>query len=292
MSRLGTRRSTILKRRSSGSERLILFVKRFGIGIAVVAAAFWLCSWFVMSGALERAQNSIETAVLNTTGGWGFKVRNIMVDGRRYTDPDTLKAMVNMEKGDPIFAFHPGEAKAMIEKISWVKSAHVERRLPDTIYIRLEERKPLALWQRNQKLALIDSDGVVLTDQNLSRWKKLMIVVGDDAPKKASELISMLDAEPVIEERVEAATLVSGRRWDLKLKSGADVKLPEEELGLALRKLAVNHEEEALLDKDVLSIDVREEGRITVRTKPGAAQDYTKESAKAGFTPTSAGKPI
>ncbi len=251
--------------------------------------AFWIGSWFVMSGGMARTHQKIENALLNTTAGWGFEVKNILVDGRHYTDPDTLRAMVNMEKGDPIFAFHPSEAKEMLEKLSWVKTAHVERRLPDTIYIRLEERKPLALWQRNQKLALIDADGVVLTEHNLSPWKNLMIVVGDDAPKKAAGLITMLQAEPVIEERVEAATLISGRRWDLKLKSGADVKLPEEELGLALRKLAVNHEEEALLDKDVLSIDVREEGRITVRTKPGAAQDYNK----AGFTPTSAqGKPI
>lgn len=239
-----------------------------------------------MSGAMDRTQNKIETAFYNTTGGWGFRVKNILVDGRHYTDADTLKAMINMEKGDPIFAFHPGEAKAMLEKISWVKTAHVERRLPDTIYIKLEERKPLALWQRHGKLALIDADGVVLTDRDLNEFRNLMIVVGDEAPKQAANLISMLDAEPTIEKRVEAATLVSGRRWDLKLKSGAEVKLPEAELGLALRKLAINHEEEALLDKDVLSIDVREEGRITVRTKPGAAQDFN-----AGITPA-AGKPI
>ena len=286
----GTRRSTILKRRSSGSERLILFVKKFGIGIALTAGAFWIGSWFVLSGAMERTQDRIETAVNNTTAGWGFAVKNIMVDGRRYTDADTLKAMVNMEKGDPIFSFKPDEAQKMIEKISWVKRAHVERRLPDTIYIKLEERRPMALWQRNKKLSLIDSEGVVLTDHNLAPWKNLMIVVGDDAPHKAAGLLQMLEAEPVIEERVEAATLISGRRWDLKLKSGADVKLPERELGLALRKLAINHEEEALLDKDVLSIDVREEGRITVRTKPGAAQDYNKAGA-SHITPAS-GKPI
>lgn len=234
----------------------------------------------------------MQSAFYDTTAGWGFAVRNIMVDGRHYTDADTLKAMVNMEKGDAIFAFKPAEARRMLERISWVKSAHVERRLPDTIYIRLEERRPMALWQRNQKLSLIDSSGVVLTDHNLAPWKNLMIVVGDDAPKRAAELLTMLEAEPVIEERVEAATLVSGRRWDLKLKSGADVKLPEDELGLALRKLAINHEEEELLDKDVLSIDVREEGRITVRTKPGAAQDYDgKTGAPRRITPAS-GKPI
>ncbi len=286
----GTRRSTILKRRSSGSERVILFVKKFGIGIALVAGAFWIGSWFVMSGAMDRTEHRIDTAIDETTAGWGFAVKNIIVEGRHHTDVDTLKAMIAMEKGDPIFSFQPAEAKKMIERISWVKTAHVERRLPDTIYIRLEERKPMALWQRNKRLSLIDAYGVVLTDHNLAPWKNLMIVVGDDAPRKAAELLQMLDAEPVIEERVEAATLISGRRWDLKLKSGADVKLPESELGLALRKLAINHEEESLLDKDVLSIDVREEGRITVRTKPGAAQDFDGKTGSR-ITPAS-GKPI
>ncbi|PZO87684.1 MAG: cell division protein FtsQ [Micavibrio aeruginosavorus] len=286
MSLTGTRRSTILKRRSGGAERLILFIKRFGILLAVIAVILWVGAWLVMSGVAERTRMGIESSFLQTTKGWGFKVDNILVDGRSYTDADTLKAMINMEKGDPIFAFRPAEAKAMLEKISWVKSAQVERRLPDTIYIKLTEREPFALWQRNKKLVLIDKEGAVLSDRDLGKFSKLMIVVGNEAPQRAAELLSMLDAEPSIRERVEAATLIAGRRWDLKLKSGADVKLPEKELGLALRRLAVNHEEEALLDKDVLSIDVREEGRITVRTKPGAAQDYN-----AGSTPA-AGKPI
>ena len=122
--------------------------------------------------------------------------------------------------------------------------------------------------------------------KDLDEFSNLLIVVGDGAPDKAASLLAMLEAEPDIRQRVEAATLIGGRRWDLRLKSGADVKLPEDEMGLALRKLAVNHEEEAILDKDVVSIDVREEGRITVRTKPGAAQNFN-----ATLTPA-AGSPI
>ncbi len=249
-------------------------------------AVFWAGSWFVLSGAAARAQHRIHESILDISAEWGFAVRTILVDGRVYTDPDTLKAMINMERGDPVFAFEPAAAKEMIERLAWVKKAHVERRLPDTLYIRLEERVPLALWQRNRRLSLIDAEGIVLTEQDLQRWKDLLIVIGDEAPEKTAALLAMLEAEPSIRERVEAATLIGGRRWDLKLKSGADVKLPEDGLGVALRRLAVNHEEEAILDKDVLSIDVREEGRITVRTKPGAASDF-----HAGPKPA-AGSPI
>lgn len=210
----------------------------------------------------------------------GFAVENILVEGRVYTDTDTLKAITNIQKGDPLFSFHPAEAQDMIEKLSWVRVAHVERRLPDTIYIGLEERKPLALWQREKRVSLIDEEGVVLTDHKLERFKDLMIVVGKQAPEKSPAFLKMLEAEPSIKERAEAASLVSDRRWDVKLESGAVVKFPEENLELALRRLAVTHEEEGILDKNVGVIDVREPDRITVRTKPGAVQEY-----KAGYNP-------
>ena len=234
-----------------------------------------------MSGALDVVNRKIENSYLATTSGWGFTVQNILVDGRKETDADTLKAMMAVDKGDAILGVSPSDIKTRIEKLSWVKKASVERRLPDTLYVKIEERVPVALWQKHKKLLLIDGDGVVLTDQNLDRWKDFVIVVGDDAPKKASDLLAMLSAEPTINERVEAAMLISGRRWDLKLKSGAEVKLPEDDLGLALHKLAINHEEDGVLDKDVLSIDVREEGRITLRAKPGAAQDLNSNITPA-----------
>ncbi|MCB1530965.1 MAG: FtsQ-type POTRA domain-containing protein [Rhodospirillales bacterium] len=218
------------------------------------------------------------------SAGAGFSVRNVLVEGREYTDSEALKAIVNVQKGDPLFAFNPKAAQEAVEKLSWVRSVHVERRLPDTVYLRLTERKPLALWQRKGKLSVIDEEGTVLTSYKLERFQDLIILVGEDAPVHAQALLEVLEVEPEIKEMVEAATFVSDRRWDLKLKTGVIVKLPEEELGLALRRLSFTHREEGLLKKDVRSIDLRDPNKITVRTHPGAVQEY-----KAGFNPAAGG---
>ena len=199
-------------------------------------------------------------------------MQNLMVEGRSYTDPETIKAIVNVEKNSPLFSLKPSEARKMLEKLSWVKSAQVERRLPDTLYIRLEERQPFALWQRNKRLSLIDREGVVLTDHKLRRFDDLIIIIGDKAPENAVELLGLLQAEPSVKERVEVASFVSDRRWDLRLDDGKLVKLPEKEIGVALRKLALKHEQEALLDKAVTSIDLRQSDRITVGVDPGVSE--------------------
>ncbi len=223
---------------------------------------------------------------MSFTAANGFVVENILVEGRSYTDPDAIMAILNIKKGDPVFSFEPQPAQDMLNKLSWVKEARVQRRLPDTIYVGLVERKPMALWQYKGKVKVIDEEGETLTSDKLARFKDLLIVTGEDAPGRAYLLIEALDFEPDIQQRSESAMLVSGRRWDLTLTGGIKVRLPEEEIGFALRRLASAHEESALLDKDIKSIDLREAERIIVQTRPGAVQDY-----RATFEPA-AGGPI
>ncbi len=237
-----------------------------------------------MSGASTRVSDWAENKVLASTADAGFKVKNILVEGRHYTDVDALKAIINMRAGDPIFAFKPDEAHDLIAKLSWVKDVKVERRLPDTIFVGIKERTPMALWQHNKRVSLIDTDGVFLTDHKLERFKDYIILVGAEVPEKAPEFLRLLRSEPLLLERVEAATLVSGRRWDLQLKGDITVKLPEDETALALRRLVSMHEEEKLMDKDIAVIDVREPTRVTVRTKPGSVQEYQTGFQKTGGT--------
>jgi cell division protein FtsQ len=235
-----------------------------------------------MSGASTKLANWTQNKALNITADKGFQVANILVEGREYTDVDALRAIINVNKGDPLFLFQPEPARAMLEKLSWVKSVQVERRFPDTIFINLKERTPMALWQRNKRLSLIDTEGVILTDDKLSRFKDLIVVVGDDVPERAPEFLALLKSEPQILRKLEAVKSISGRRWDLTLKSGATVKLPEEEVALSLRRLVAMQEKENIMDKNVKVIDVRDLTRITVRTKPGAVREY-----KANFAKTS-----
>lgn len=227
-----------------------------------------------MSDASTKTSAWAHQKILHVTANAGFEVENILVEGRRYTEADTLKAILNVEKGYPIFGFNPAHAQEMIAKISWVKDVQVERRFPDTIYIGIKERTPMALWQRDKRLSLIDTEGVVLTDHKIDRFKNYIVVVGDEVPEHAPDFLKLLLSEPEISGKIEAASLKSGRRWDFVLKTGAIVKLPEEDLVLAFRRLAQMQEEKQILDKDVKTIDVREPNRILVRTHPGAVQQY------------------
>ncbi len=237
--------------------------------------------WALASGLPGQVGGAVARAYYGATADAGLTVQNIMVEGRVNTDPARLLRTVGFRRGDALMAFDPDSVRRKLERDPWIRSARVERRLPDTIYVSLTERVPAALWQNQGRLSLIDEEGTVLTNSDLERFSDYLIVVGQDAPGRVADLTHLLQGEPSIRNQVEAATLAGGRRWDLRLKSGLTVRLPEDDPGLALSRLARAQDQEGIMDKDLTAIDLRDRDRIIVATRPGAAQSY-KTSSGAG----------
>lgn len=282
----GTRKSTvnnsINKRRKGVLAFLFPWMRRFGIVLGTFTAIIWLGAWLVMSGTLERCKNWVDQQIIMASAGAGFKIENILVEGRVHTDAETLMAVLNIAKGDPLFFFDPQAAQNLISQIGWVDHVRVERRWPDTVYIGISERQPLALWQDDNFLKLLDQKGEVIETDRLERFKTLKIVMGADAPQFTVNLIENLNAEPELAARVVAARRFGERRWDLVLDNKLVVKLPEQDMALAISRLADEERTSGVLQRDILSIDMREHGRMIIEARPGAVQEY-----KASISPDS-----
>lgn len=239
---------------------------------------WWLLSSGVIARGADGARLYASAQFHDFAVRSGFAVADVLVEGRVHADPEILRDAVGVARGDSIFALDPRAAKVRLEDIAWVRAAHIERRLPNIIHIKLAERAPLALWQYQGQLRLIADDGTVLADRDLARFGDHLLVVGEFAPTQAPNLIRLLNAEAELRAQVRAATLTGGRRWDLKLAKGIEVKLPEDDIAFALRRLAKADDEDGLLSKDITQIDLRDSERIVVRTRPGAVQHFQVSS--------------
>jgi len=237
------------------------------LAVAATGSGGW---WLWTSGRLGESYQQARWSFIAATVKMGFKVENVLVLGRRETPRDDLLKAVRLARGAPILAFDPEAAKRRIEALPWVRSASVQRRLPDTVYVRVVERRPLAIWQNGGRFALIDYDGAVIVDKELERFANLLLVVGDDAPKHAASLLEMLWNQPDLVPRVKAAMRVGGRRWDVRFTNGVDVRLPEENPAAAWGRLAEYERTHHVLDKDIGVLDLRLPDRLIVqKAKPG-----------------------
>lgn len=278
--RKGARRKPI-KRPKTRLDFFMLWCRRFGVAIGSMALVAWLGAWLVVSGAVEAAYKSGVEASLEISADAGFTVQNILVEGRENTDPHILMGLVNMRAGDPIFAFDPKAAQDLIEDITWVETVQVERRLPDTIYIELRERQPLALYNRDKKLVLIDMKGQALTDYDLDRFSHLLIVSGKGAPAHAYDLIRILKAQSAVAPYIKAAHFVENRRWTLKTNKGILVELPEEDIELALERLAMLQNEKNVFDQSFDHIDLRKNDRIVFQNSAGQVRHINASSSSS-----------
>ena len=212
------------------------------------------------------------TGVLQVTADAGLAIDDVLVSGRENTNPAALLEQVGVQRGTPILAIDLAEMRDRVIDLPWVKDARIERRLPDTLHVTLVERRPLALWQRGRDFTLVDQDGVAIDGQDVRRFHDLPIVIGDEAPKRAASALAMLSSEPDLLQRVRALTWVSGRRWTIRLNNGMDVELPEVDPAGAWTHLASLAREHGVLERDVVTIDLRIPDQLIMRVTPAARE--------------------
>jgi cell division protein FtsQ len=233
--------------------------------------------WFWKSGAAQRTVQAISDVGYGITAGAGYVVQDIYLEGRSRTPMDEVEKAMDIKKGDPILRFSVGEVRERLEKIESVKIAAVERALPGTVYVRLVEREPVALWQNNGKIALVDDNGVVMKGVDVAPYQKLPLLVGEGAPAHVKELMEIINSQPELAKRLSSAIRVSDRRWNIRLNIGSrgdiEVKLPEKNPVDAWAKVAELQTSQQLLDRDITVIDLRLEGKMFIKLSPEDASD-------------------
>lgn len=276
----GTRRSKVMKNRQKRIAGrwafFLIWLRRFGLGLAIVTGLVWTGAWLWLSGSVHKAANWTTNQIILASGEAGFTVENIYIEGRVYADAVVLKSLIDLEAGDPLFGADVDHIQDKISQMAWVGDVVVERRLPDTLYIKLEERVPVARYKAadSDRMVVLDQYGQSITDYKLSRFEGLLLVSGEHSAKHAPQLVEFIHAEPDVEALTLYAKRISDRRWDLKFRSGVLVKLPEGDIGFALKKLARAQRDNQILERDLAGIDLRDPERIILQTKPGQTQHY------------------
>jgi cell division protein FtsQ len=166
-------------------------------------------------------------------------------------------AALDLQIGEPILGIDLQNLHRNISQIGWVEDAIIERRLPGTIHITLRERVPIALLQNNDKHKLIDRSGAIIDGADPSQFTHLTVVAGDSAAPHAAAILSILKTEPELFSEVWAVSYRSKRRWDVHLKNGMEVRLPEIDPVSAWSRLAMIDRKKAITHRDLAVIDMR-----------------------------------
>lgn len=246
------------------------FTWRAGAALLVVALLAGGMAWAWHAGLSSAIYARARDDLVAASASAGYRLRQVIVEGRRNTPREVLLGSLGVHMGEPLLAIDPADMKKRLQDLGWIRSVTVERRLPDSLYIRISEDYPAAIWQQNGTFRLIDREGHPISDVDIARFARLPVLVGDDAPRHTGELLDMLAREPELAPRVRAAVWVGDRRWNLHFDNGVDVELPADSPQIAWSLLARLEKEQSILARDITSIDLRMPDRLVVRLGPAA----------------------
>lgn len=233
-----------------------------GFAAIVIMAVLWF------QGYPERLYVETLRKVDKAVTALGFKVQEVIVQGRSNTHHQDLMKILQIKRGDSIFAIDPQQIRFRLEKLEWIRRATVIRRLPDIIQIKIEERQPIAIWQHQGQFNLVDIDGTAIITKNYKHYGVLPLVVGEGAPQKSPEILKILVHYPMVQKNLQALSRVRERRWNLYLAGGILVKLSDNSInqGLSvLEKLLLEHR---LSVGHVLEVDLRTPERYFLKVTP------------------------
>jgi cell division protein FtsQ len=276
-------RSMRFLRRCLGSTETLPIPRGAGIAAAI---AFMLAS--VTYGTVRGGHVPVVMAELRdfrdaVANLAGFRITSIALAGQRRLTREDILDTAGVTGRSSLLFLDAAEMRGRLKANPWIAEANVLKLYPSRLHIAITERDAFALWQRDGKVEVIADDGTVV-EPFASRFASLPLVVGVGAEVRAKDFLALLDKYSSIRDQLHAAILVAERRWNVMLKNGIDVQLPEAEVEQALDTLVKLDRDNKILSRDIATIDLRLPDRVTVRLSDEAAtarQDALKDALKA-----------
>ena len=207
---------------------------RVGLGLALVTAGVAIA--FSVKAYLREAP------VFRISGNGPTRV-----SGLRYTSRSEVDAILYRDEEMSVYDFPLEERRRQIEALPWVKHAALRRNWPGRLWVRVEERSPVAFVRlpyspvenRSSAPQLIDGEGVFLGSSEGNRFV-FPVLTGinqnmpkDDRAKRLrvyQKLVSALDAaEPLYSSRISEVDIADPR--NVKVLAAFDGEMVELQMG-------------------------------------------------------------
>jgi cell division protein FtsQ len=248
-----------LPRRAGVAATVLMLLGSAGLGI-------------VKGGHLERLTSALSDTRNAIANSAGFRITTVAINGRKQLTQDEVLAIGGVNGRSSLLFLDAALVRDKLKTNPWIGEATVLKLYPGQLQIDISERTAFALWQQGGRLSVISDDGAVLEPYVSRRFLSLPLVVGKGAETRARDFLALLARYPQVRAATKAAIFVGERRWNLRLKDGLDIRLPENDVGNALAALSKLDKEDRLFSRDIVAVDMRLPDRLTVQLSEDAAK--------------------
>lgn len=207
-----------------------------------------------------------------------FMVSLVSVEGAAPELADAVRAKLALNLPQSSFDLDLDAARQRAESLDAVKTAELRVRSGGVLQVLITERQPVLVWRASEdRIEMVDDTGhrvaglVARSDR-----PDLPLIAGEGADVAAPEALDILAAATPLLPRLRGLVRMGERRWDLVLDRNQRILLPAENPVRALERLLALDEAQDMLARDLLTIDLRQDHRPTLRLGSFAFSELRK----------------
>lgn len=211
-----------------------------------------------INSSITKCNNKLSDTLIS----WGLGINIVSLEGNHFVNKEDILKLI--DKNKPILFISLSEIKHNIELLSrWVKNVDVQRILPNTIIITIEEHKPFAIWHHDNQFSIVDSTGyVIINDYYIDG---LISIFGNNALSELDFVRSVVNSNTELSHEIHSFNYMQDKHWNVIFNNGLEVKLPQDNPNYAWNCLKKLHDELNIIKSNWKIIDLRTQNKIFIK---------------------------
>ncbi|MFL1781348.1 Cell division protein FtsQ [Candidatus Hepatincolaceae symbiont of Richtersius coronifer] len=196
-------------------------------------------------------------------------ISTIIIQGASPEVTTTIQKELIFLQGKNITNVNLINLQKYLQQMPWVYKVSIYRNLTGIIKINVIEKNPYFLWLNDTNVyQLIDSDNKVSKNKlNFDLRNLIVIEKGKTALDNFSHLRFVIYKDLSILKKIKKLSF-NGYRWDIHLKNGIIIKLPEENLDQAYDRIIRAHKKYNILNKQIDYVDSTVTNKLFIMPTP------------------------
>lgn len=230
---------------------------------------------------LAIARSVVAIVVMVVAGLWAwrhtqsdarFSVRQVEVAGAKHVSMSAVRQITDRYVGANLFQMDIANVQAEFGRLGWVNRVEIEKRLPDTLRVRIVERVPVALRQGVNGLDYVDAAGVAFAPLSAAVGNPELPLItgatGADLPRCVAFLARIKQSDAALFSRLSEIRPMPPHGFAIfDRELGTVVYVSEENAIEKWRDLHAVAAAEQYRQNDLLYADLRFAGRLVVRPR-------------------------
>ena len=198
----------------------------FCIFLFLIIFSFLL--YFYKNNLIETSKNIIQSFSEN----FQYQFTKFDISGLEKIELKFVEDKLQNYIGSSIFLLPLDQINDSIKENNWVKEIYLNTNYKDTLFIRIEEYKPIGIYFFNEKYFVFDENGKIIDQIYITDFthQSFLIFKGNSSNLKANSLINILKNNDFEKKyQIESLEFINKRRWDIILYSDVKLMLSEED---------------------------------------------------------------